>query len=990
MPPINKQGPRGGLIPARLPVFSLSGGVGRQAPNKRLPSEAENLDNVLLSLEKSFEKRGGFKVMKPQGYDEETSFNFLDGSDKIDISRFNNIPANHKVWFYWFVINSDNTFLLGFDYSATGTTEKLFYVLKVNPDNTWVDITPEPQWDSTDPSIPATYTSGNAKSVLVQAYADSQSITYAAALAEGCVKLETRAYVTYGSDVSTNEPDSVLQITALGTQLIVLNKLVKAGFTSDADGFTYGLNGIKTATVDYAGRPVQYYSASRVDVVYNNNTDLIFLGYRPNLGTQTSVTRANIPVADYEYFEKQYDYLGQAMNSFADWKAPPKNSDWFDLNSRYDLPLTDLTADDTTAREMLRVLYDKDTPYYKANAYIGDRRLPDGRGKIYYFKNTYLDITEGYYRVISFPTSEPSYVAAADWSANPNTLTVSGTGGPYLQKIRTPDKCSVIDANRMPHGLLFRLNTNQNKSWSFKPLSWGHRTSGNIENNPGPSVFLDEDNNAQQVEINAMTLYKDRLYFAAKDVVFSSRLGNYFDLWLNDPKSGVTDTDPIDLRASSNTYSEIESLTPFKDFLFIIAKNSSQYKMFGASGDSDITPLTAAISPLTFYSTAKLVNPLLMSSQLYFFDKKRLYLLVGQEGANVSQAIEVSFVCPGYLPENYGATCVAQAQDTIMFVDRDNKNHVYMYVNRWSGDRVVQSAFFRYVLDTTTQVLSLKVVDNYLYAVTKRPRRVYTTGQTVEYYYFLEKHYLRSEDLDIPRIDRLLEYKIIKNTNTDPTVPWTGNAWYNPLRAETTFRLPYMLNNVDTSKVVVVLIGTAWGNDQSLVLKPDSITNNTANGYCDVVVSGELSDVFNPGYNGVIEGFAKNGRYIAIGEKFLMRAELSPLFIRDQNNNIVDGVLNIRTGLFRHFDTGNYDIIVSRNKRPAYRSSFTNQRLDESIFVDPLPLEIKTTSGEFVAKIFGYNDDISIAIESDYPTPCNITNMEFKGKFKEKYSTFEN
>ena len=108
------------------------------------------------------------------------------------------------------------------------------------------------------------------------------------------------------------------------------------------------------------------------------------------------------------------------------------------------------------------------------------------------------------------------------------------------------------------------------------------------------------------------------------------------------------------------------------------------------------------------------------------------------------------------------------------------------------------------------------------------------------------------------------------------------------------------------------------------------------------------------------------------------------------NNNIVDGVLNIRTGLFRHFDTGNYDIVVARNKRPAYRSAFTNQRLDESIFVDPLPLEIKTSSGEFVAKVFGYNDDVTISIESDYPTPCNITNMEFKGKFKQKYSTFEN
>ena len=41
----------------RVPISSLSGGVGRQAPTKRLSTEAENLDNCLVSLERSVEKR---------------------------------------------------------------------------------------------------------------------------------------------------------------------------------------------------------------------------------------------------------------------------------------------------------------------------------------------------------------------------------------------------------------------------------------------------------------------------------------------------------------------------------------------------------------------------------------------------------------------------------------------------------------------------------------------------------------------------------------------------------------------------------------------------------------------------------------------------------------------------------------------------------------------------------------------------------------------
>ena len=48
----------------KLPIFTLSGGVSKQAQSKRLPTEAENMDNALVSLERSFEKRPGFDIIK--------------------------------------------------------------------------------------------------------------------------------------------------------------------------------------------------------------------------------------------------------------------------------------------------------------------------------------------------------------------------------------------------------------------------------------------------------------------------------------------------------------------------------------------------------------------------------------------------------------------------------------------------------------------------------------------------------------------------------------------------------------------------------------------------------------------------------------------------------------------------------------------------------------------------------------------------------------
>ena len=116
-----------------------------------------------------------------------------------------------------------------------------------------------------------------------------------------------------------------------------------------------------------------------------------------------------------------------------------------------------------------------------------------------------------------------------------------------------------------------------------------------------------------------------------------------------------------------------------------------------------------------------------------------------------------------------------------------------------------------------------------------------------------------------------------------------------------------------------------------------------------------------------------------------MNVELSTQFVRDQNNNTIDGVLNLRTLLSRHIDTGNYDVIATRRNKSILKSSFTALTTDSNN--DILSLENTQTSGEFVSKIFGFSDTTKIQIVSDYPTPVNIVNLEFKGKFTQTSSS---
>ena len=118
-----------------------------------------------------------------------------------------------------------------------------------------------------------------------------------------------------------------------------------------------------------------------------------------------------------------------------------------------------------------------------------------------------------------------------------------------------------------------------------------------------------------------------------------------------------------------------------------------------------------------------------------------------------------------------------------------------------------------------------------------------------------------------------------------------------------------------------------------------------------------------------------------------MNIELSPLFYRDQNNNVVDGVLSIRTMHLRHFETGDYKIIATRRGRNSITTTFNSQQIGN--YNQALPFSIYETTGETVAKIMAFNHESSISIQSDSPTPCNITNIEFKGKFKPIYSSLD-
>lgn len=1053
----------------KVPIPTLSGGVSTQAESKRLSSEVSQMDNALVSLERSIEKRPGFDICLPSTFSngfanknsptnderldlynlefpsnvvvgtftvntnkvtvmfqEAHSFNVKDTitftnnvtnvSTKAVIESITdttivftltltndntavscNISAATDYWFYWFNINIDNRFLLVINYRAAYVNDtiydKLFYIYKLNSNNTWTNQTPSDQ---------------------------SSSI----------ISVATRNYITYGN--TSYKANTVLKATTIGSSIIIVNTKVKAGFTSaDIDNpVTFGLNGVATETTDTIGRKIVYYTAARY-ILGSNSTwypdtaastsvtispavtastkigstitlssaitlpiiaplpfshDLVDATKYVNPSTKTkfrivldasnyivvsnwqlggkvysiekivgTITTTNtckvnagyqLEVEDFIWADPLEPYLGQSVNDFSELRFPPDITDTSTTNS---LVVNNYILDNR-ATVALQDLYSKSL------------------GKIYYTAASYLNFGSGYYRI------------------------KSNNSRPYTEKIRTTDAFSIIDKNRMPQKISF--DATNPTPWLAKPIEWTPRTTGTRYSNPGPSAFLTPDKESpRQVTINAISVFRDRLYLATEDVIFTTQSGDYENLWLDDPNN-ITATDPIDIRAASNTYSEITSLTPFNSYLFINTSGNMQYELKGSQ--NQITPLTAEISPTSFYSSSLFTEPQLMGSLIYFLDSSKLYLYFSNSTTNLAVAQELTLTCNNYLPAEQQCISVAPAQDSIIIVDKFNQHHIYFLTSRFAGEKNIQNSFYRYILNTNDDVLSTVVYTDTLYTVIRRPTTTRISNEitdsktdsptkavntsSVVWRYYLEKTILNIAPITTPRLDRLLRFKLT-----------AFNSSYDLVLNQTTITIPYSFN-YDDIKNLQLVTDSSWSNDLDgdrnyEVAEP--IAYYIQQNYIDLIFTGRLVPAYRATNNLIVSYTSgANGitdKYVSIGLKYNMEVTLSKQFVRDQNNNIIDGIFNLRSLVLTHKDTGSYDISIQNKNRNPVISTFSPTIVGDTSSLLNLPNY--ENNGKFVTNILSFADDTTIKITSNYPTPVNIVNLEIKGKFIQKYSS---
>lgn len=897
----------------RLPINSLSGGVGRQAPTKRLVTEAENVDNCLVTVEKSVEKRPPLTRVTTTG-----------GGSYLDLVNVSVPPGlnfnNDNLYFHFLDIDGFNRYCIVINragYTFDPVTQNSFSSggQDIKLDNFLTVYRIEPtEWIKE--TVDATFgTVGNTSGFNRGIY---EYLTYGNRSVNAQYRMGNQTYT-----VSPSPIKDTFGSTDFDVGIILWNKLVPLDFLPDNSQFEAAAN----AASWYSAIPNNEYIHSGDTINYKRSR---LQPQTPDPNFEDSVTSLSsywINVRDDIEFiidtvTLEEEEVGQNLENFESipqYPASEVKNDVADFNGYralraiydyYDVPR--LIPIPGGVINWNKDHYHQTSPFTPLDRDGVSSAAYKGFGKVYLTRNSYLTFPNGFYRATRY------------------------TKNPYFERLRTENPKSVIDHRRMP--IIIYKDTDG--VWRVKHMPVMPRRTGNDVNNPGPKAL------ERKEKIQSIAIWKNRLWMATDNTILASRTNSFFDFWVNDI-TNIVETDPIDIQASVGAYNKLSHIIPFQNILFVLSSGSVQFEVRGGSNDVGMSPFNVELRPTSFYTTSKLEEPMKMGNNVFFFNAGKLFMYLSGSALSdeFSTSMDISTHCKDYLPQNIGAMNSSSATNSLFAVDEDNKRYIYIFTFRTNGKEIIQNAFHRWILSTQDSVVGIKSYEKDMYIISKR---LMANGSYKLAVYFVS---LETVPVTTPMLDWLT------------LIPTSSMVYLNGV---TTITLPYY----DPAASGVVL-SSGWGNR---AYEYYTATTNTINpgGNTELTLSGNYTNFS-----------------VWVGRPYEMNVELSQQVYRGSQDasTVYEGVLNLKRITTRHLNTGKYDIVVDRRGRLDSAVSFYPTDIN-SILTLVGNLKIDSV-GEHFAKLLSYSEACKIYIKSNYPTPCNISNIEILGNFRSRNTSIE-
>ena len=511
------------------------------------------------------------------------------------------------------------------------------------------------------------------------------------------------------------------------------------------------------------------------------------------------------------------------------------------------------------------------------------------------------------------------------------------------------------EANRVmfvgPADQASRTQTVDNVTYEYDFPLWGQRAAGDEETVPTPT-FIGKP-------IKDHVLFRSRYIVVGGESIVASKVDDIF-MFFNETALQVLESDPIDIRAASETSIPLNWILPVDESLLVFS-SKSQFRVQAADADV-LTPRTAIVLRLSNIDMNPELRPRIagpnavFATEEYGFTGFREYQFIDTQsrriGLNLGGSQNITLNVPKYLSGNSPLWDVGESLDYFVARSGEDPKKLYIYKYLWvvtTGSVVKQqAAWSEWTFDGDIQWC--RFFDNKLWLVMTYPDGTYTNT--------IEAEELTDTAEPEMYLDRQLRFP---ECNSSPQTSNNIDATYDSVTRLTTFVLPYTARSVvnavirpDNDTHPGLIIGEAQPGDTTLVAS----------------VEGDFTE-----------------QKLMIGCKYMFSYEFTKPYVpvKDQAKQRIigelDGRLQVSTWTVNHFNSGMYEVKVKRTNR-SRDSKHTFRARGLNTFNNRLSTEQSMLeTGHFRVPVYARNTECKITVTSDSWLPVTLLSACWEGNY---------
>ena len=282
----------------------------------------------------------------------------------------------------------------------------------------------------------------------------------------------------------------------------------------------------------------------------------------------------------------------------------------------------------------------------------------------------------------------------------------NSTSGPgYWAETLAPDTSTGLNNATMPHEL---VNTGVN-AFTFQRITYDARAVGDDETNSHPS-FVDN-------KITQSFFHNNRLGFLSGDTVSMSQSAKFFNFYHTSAQT-VTDSDPIDISASTVKPVALHSVIPSTQGLVLFSAN--QQFLMGA-GDGILTPAKTVIRTIANYEMDTVIDPVDTGTTINFISKTpsytRVFAMVTRGENENPQVADIGRVVNEWIPSTVD-TLISSAQNQFIAFSGQGTRYIYFFRQYAEGKDIKLQTWFNWEAPGNVQTIAAD--SDEFFAVTKQ------------------------------------------------------------------------------------------------------------------------------------------------------------------------------------------------------------------------------------------------------------------------------